>query len=110
MLLTVLAPYVEKRSCCSMEWHTQALSKHLRSARPLCHLWRLLVAKQEPGCAPKACAYNALLCLHAVLLPCRRAYCSYADALFPPLWMGLVATLATLQLLPLWQVSNRYSP
>lgn len=35
---------------------------------------------------------------------CRRAYCSYADALFPPLWMGLLGTLAALQLLPLWQI------
>lgn len=34
----------------------------------------------------------------------RRAYCSYADALFPPLWMGLIACLAALQLLPLWQL------
>lgn len=35
---------------------------------------------------------------------CRRAYCSYADALFPPLWMGLLGTLAALQLMALWQI------
>ncbi|WIA14229.1 hypothetical protein OEZ85_002767 [Tetradesmus obliquus] len=34
----------------------------------------------------------------------RRAYCSYADALFPPLWLALLCLLASSRLLPLWQL------
>eukprot|EP00878_Enallax_costatus_P015701 GHUV01016450.1.p1 GENE.GHUV01016450.1~~GHUV01016450.1.p1 ORF type:complete len:672 (+),score=200.05 GHUV01016450.1:267-2018(+) len=34
----------------------------------------------------------------------RRAYCSYADAFFPPVWLGLIGILASSHLLAFWQV------
>lgn len=72
-----------------------------------CHCVPAACCQEQQKCTMKKCPRVRTI---ACLLPCRRAYCSYADALFPPLWMGLVATLATLQLLPLWQVRNICSP
>eukprot|EP00878_Enallax_costatus_P038301 GHUV01043496.1.p2 GENE.GHUV01043496.1~~GHUV01043496.1.p2 ORF type:complete len:111 (+),score=13.24 GHUV01043496.1:223-555(+) len=37
-------------------------------------------------------------------MSCRRAYCSYADAFFPPVWLGLIGILASSHLLAFWQV------
>eukprot|EP00879_Flechtneria_rotunda_P017616 GHRR01018466.1.p1 GENE.GHRR01018466.1~~GHRR01018466.1.p1 ORF type:complete len:823 (+),score=365.91 GHRR01018466.1:199-2667(+) len=34
----------------------------------------------------------------------RRAYCSYADAIFPPMWLALMVLLTTSSMLPLWQL------
>eukprot|EP00775_Hariotina_reticulata_P008922 gene8922-9099_t len=34
----------------------------------------------------------------------RRAYCTHADALFPPVWLGLMAAAVHSQALPLWQL------
>jgi hypothetical protein len=57
------------------------------------------------------CAPSLRASVHLVprACPCgacarRRAYCSYADALFPPLWLGLLSAAASLRLLPLWQL------
>lgn len=47
-------------------------------------------------------ADSELCCYHP--LHCRRAYCSYADALFPPVWMTLTALLASSRLLSFWQL------
>lgn len=43
-----------------------------------------------------------LLCI--CLLWGRRAYCGHADALFPPVWLALMAAAVHSQALPLWQL------
>lgn len=76
---------------------------HLSQPQPLHVPWHPLVAAAPHALTAllrgTAAATGAL-----PLLSCRRAYCSYADAIFPPLWLSLICVLVSSRIMPLWQL------